>query len=135
MLEDLLNLWPLLVAIAALATTWGVTQFRVNKQSEETKGIIKALGSFKQYSYNKFEGISQHCNVREVTIANTLKDMEIELAKVNTKLDNLQQVVDESNLATLGVHIANLTDTVSEVKAWFQRLEGRINRLETLRSK
>lgn len=132
MLETLLAIWPVVLIILGLSASWGVAKYRIDKHDQLLQDLLKDFNSRKVETDQAFAHIHSRCANRAVEITSNSKDVEIELSKINTKLDVIQKVVDESKLAILGTKIEYLAQSFEEFKYWFKDLEARTHKLETI---
>lgn len=132
MLETLLQFWPIVLAILGLTASVAVMKYKVDKRDTEISSLINALTTHKESNKEEFKEIHHRCYVRETTLNATLKKFEIELIKITGKLDNLQRIVDDSNLVSLGARLDSMNSSIDDIKKWFEKLEARQSRLETL---
>lgn len=133
MLATLLSIWPLILFVLGLAASWGVAKYKIDQNSNHIKALLAAFQEHKDYNDKQFQHVDGHCIERERLLNEQFTQIKVEFATTNSKIDSLMRVVEENNIAVLSNKIDNLTKTVDEIKKWFQSLEKRTHRLETLK--
>lgn len=133
MLATLLSIWPLILFVLGLAASWGVSKYRIDQNSNHIKALLAAFQEHKDYNDKQFQRVDGHCIERERLLSEQFTQIKVEFAMTNAKIDSLMRIVEENNIAVLSNKIDNLTKTVDEIKKWFQSLEKRTHRLETLK--
>lgn len=133
MLATLLSIWPLILFVLGLAASWGVSKYQIDQNSNHIKALLAAFQEHKDYNDKQFQRVDGHCIERERLLSEQFTQIKVEFAMTNAKIDSLMRIVEENNIAVLSNKIDNLTKTVDEIKKWFQSLEKRTHRLETLK--
>lgn len=133
MLATLLSIWPLILFVLGLAASWGVAKYKIDQNSNHIKALLVAFQEHKDYNDKQFRRLDGHCLERERLLSEQFTQIKVEFAKMNAKIDSLTKVVEDNNIAVLSNKIDNLTHTVDEIKVWFQSLEKRVHKLETIK--